>query len=68
MAVRRLSMSLPMEEELAQLRDYAARHDDETYHSLFDKLIESRLAELDPEWMEAMLKEYHESGMSRWCA
>ena len=41
---------------------------DESYHSIFDRLLEARLMELDKEYMEQMEKAYDKSGMSRWCA
>lgn len=59
-------MSVPTEKELSKIRQ--ASGDDEGYHSEFDTALEVKLKELDPEWMEAMSKEYGESGMSRWCA
>ncbi len=42
--------------------------DSESYHGLFDDLLESRLQELDPKFMEAMKELYDKSGMSRWYA
>lgn len=56
----------PSEENLQRLRKQVP--DDEGYHGVFDDLIEARLMELDPEWMNAMKKEYEASGMSRWYA
>lgn len=44
------------------------RDDDESYHGVFDSIIEERLAELDPEFMKEMKRLYAESGMSRWYA
>ena len=42
--------------------------DDEAYHSLFDDLLEERLTELDPKFMESMKELYDKSGVGRWCA
>ena len=58
------------EEAIKELRKTAKIkfNDDEDYHIVFDKLLEERLKELDPEWIKALLKEYQESGMDRWYA
>ena len=66
-------MSEPVEERLRVLRAHARVDkkygaDDEAYHIEFDRLLEERLDQLDPEWMEAMRKEYDSSGAGRWCA
>lgn len=58
----------PTPEQLQRLREDQDLGDSEGYHSTFDKLIEERLMELDPEWMDAMAKEYADSRMSRWYA
>lgn len=42
--------------------------DDEFYHSLFDDILEEKLAEYDPKFMEALQEAYENSGMARWCA
>lgn len=42
--------------------------DDEGYHVTFDKLLEDRLEELDPEFIREMKNTYKESNMSRWYA
>ena len=42
--------------------------DDESYHLRFDDILEEKLTELDPEWMEEMSALYEASDMSRWCA
>lgn len=42
--------------------------DSECYHSVFDDILEERLKELDPDFMEEMEKEYDKSGCARWCA
>ena len=59
-------MTLPTEQELQRLREQ--RGDDETYHATFDAVLEDKLRELDPAWMEAMENEYKESRMGRWYA
>ncbi len=59
-------MSKPTAEELSKLR--GAGRDDERYHVYFDALLEAKLAELDPEWLEGMREEYDKSGNARWCA
>lgn len=59
-------MSKPTEEEIKALKN--CQGDDESYHAVFDGLLESKLTELDPEWMKAMTEIYGKSGMSRWCA
>ena len=41
---------------------------DEIYHEEFDNIIEKRLMELDPDFMNAMQEEYKRSNMGRWCA
>lgn len=38
----------------------------ESYHAEFDDILEERLAELDPDFMKAMEKLYHKSGLMRW--
>lgn len=42
--------------------------DSEGYHSVFDDLIEEKLAEYDPKFMKALHKLYDTSGESRWYA
>jgi ferritin-like protein len=42
--------------------------DDERFHSVFDDILEERLMELDPEWMQEMKDLYSASGCARWCA
>ena len=44
------------------------RGDSEGYHAVFDDLLEQKLKEVDPEWIEEMLKIYRESGEFRWFA
>ena len=65
-------MSLPTEEELSAIaalkRHDGRHHDDEAYHSEFDKVLERKLDQLDPDWMAAMRDEYKASGMGRYCA
>ena len=58
----------PTESQFKRLSNKKRSGDDEGYHSVFDDLLEERLRELDPEWIEEMLKEYDKSEMSRWCA
>ena len=59
-------MSLPTPAERAQLAQ--EQGDSEGYHGLFDKLLEAKLNQLDPEWIAAMLTLYKKSELSRWCA
>ena len=59
-------MSKPTQREIEELVKY--KDDDETYHMVFDKLLEDKLKELDPEWIEAMLKLYQETNLARWYA
>ena len=59
-------MSQPSKREIDALKEIQG--DDERYHGTFDDLLEARLRELDPEWIEAMLKIYRDSKMARWCA
>ena len=42
--------------------------DDEAYHSIFDEILEARLDELDPDFMNSMRQLYEDSEMSRWYA
>lgn len=42
--------------------------DSESYHMKFDNIIENRLMELDPKFMEALKEEYERSGNDRWYA
>jgi len=58
-------MSKPTELELQELQD---AKDDDTYHSVFDDILEKKLMELDPEWMTEISRIYQESGMARWTA
>ena len=51
--------------ELEPLRE---RHDDEAFHGRFDELLEQRLDELDPDFMQQMRVYYEKSEMCRWCA
>lgn len=52
-------------EALSKLREEQKENDPEAYHLLFDKILEDRLMELDPEFAKAMMGEYEKSGMSR---
>lgn len=54
--------------EEAKARLSGLEGDDEAYHSAYDKLIEERLGELDPEFMRKMNELYEQSGASRWCS
>lgn len=56
-------MSKPSEEELQILMDVIG--DDELYHAEFDRLLEKKLMELDPEWMFDMRNAYRDSEMNR---
>lgn len=58
-------MSQPTQQELARL---PKNGDDEMFHLTFDKLLEEKLMQLDPEWITAMQRVYHQSGMRRWYA
>lgn len=58
----------PSKEVLKKLNEYCEDRDHEGYHVEFDALLEKRLMELDPEWMETMKKVYEDSDMARWCA
>ena len=60
------AMSKPTVLDLETLKK--AQGDDERYHVYFDRILEERIAELDPEWMKAMRDVYDKSGMGRWCA
>ena len=59
-------MSKVTEEEVQILKDEIG--DSEGYHSVFDELLENKLSELDPEWLEEMRQLYYDSGCDRWCA
>ena len=59
-------MSKVSEAEKQALKDEAG--DSEGYHGVFDDLLESKLAELDPEYMAEMKQIYGDSGEARWCA
>ena len=59
---------MTIQEALDRLDAPRLRDDDGVYHSEFDKIIEERLAELDPGFMEAMRNAYKKSNMSRWYA
>ena len=61
-------MSEPSKTELAPLEKARSDHDDEAYHSIFDGMLETKLDELDLEWMMAMRELYAKSHMGRWCA
>ena len=57
----------PTDAQLERLRTCSPK-DSEYYHRYFDELLEERLMELDPEWMQAMKDEYDNSGKRRWYA
>lgn len=59
-------MSKPTKKELAELAKYQG--DSESYHAVFDGLLEDKLRKLDPQWITEMLKTYKDSGCERWCA
>ena len=40
--------------------------DDETYHSRYDKIIEQRLEEIEPEFLKSLPYDFDKN--SRWCA
>ena len=61
-------MSKPTDDELLKLRNIAAQHDDEWFHTSFDDFLEAKLDKLDPEWMKVMREAYDKGGMARWCA
>ena len=61
-------MSKPTPKELRVLKKPFNENDHEAYHGAFDKLLEAKLMQLDPEWMTAMQRIYAESDMMRWCA
>lgn len=46
----------------------AEEGDSEGYHGVFDEIMEARLTELDPDFMEALNKLYEASNESRWYA
>ena len=57
----------PNKEHLQRLREQIPCGA-ESYHWEFDQILEERLMELDPEWMQTMQDEYVKSGMARWYA
>ena len=59
-------MSRPTAQDIKRLK--AAEPDDEKYHVVFDRILETKLAELDDEWVREMQAIYDASNMSRWCA
>ena len=59
---------MTIKEAKKRLKPSLDAEDDESFHSVFDDIIEERLAELDPEFMAAMKKYYEKSDMARWCA
>lgn len=61
-------MSKPTEEELAPLEKTKRGEDDESYHWEYDKMLEAKLRQLDPEWMVAVNAYDNVSGMSHWYA
>lgn len=63
-----MGKDLEFEEAKHRLKDAVDNEDDEDFHSMFDDLIEERLAQLDPDFLKAMKDYYDETGMSRWCA
>lgn len=38
----------------------------EEYHALYDEIVEEKLSELDPEFMNAIKLEYENSKIPRW--
>ena len=65
-------MAYTTEEALAsakeRLEKHNREHDSEEYHVTFDEILEDRLAELDPEFMNRMKQMYENSNQSRWYA
>ena len=57
-------------DSITELRKVAKEkyNDSENYHCAFDDILERRLEELDPDFMEAMNNEYYKSDMCRWYA
>lgn len=56
------------QEQLDRFAKAIERGDSESFHSIFDDLLEERLMELDPEWMKEMQQFYDKTEMARWCA
>lgn len=61
-------MGIPTIKQKAQLKRIEKRGwaNSDAYHLFFDGLLEEKLNELDPKWMESMQKIYDKSGMGRW--
>jgi hypothetical protein len=59
-------MSKPSKEIIDRLKN--EEEDPEGYHGTFDSLMEDKLMELDPEWMDAMKKIAEDSEVPFWYA
>lgn len=61
-------MKMDFKKAKAALEPYRQAGDDEAFHATFDKCLEERLEDLDPEFLTAMQEYYAASKMARWCA
>jgi hypothetical protein len=61
-------VSKPTEEELAPLEKEKNGGNDEGYHWEYDKMLEAKLRQLDPEWMAAVDAYDDASNMCHWFA
>lgn len=59
---------LPTTDELKPLQEAVEDSDDEAFHAEFDRAMENRLMQLDPEWMNALNKVADDSHMNFWYA
>lgn len=61
-------MSTPTQADYDLLRQSIELGDNEEYHVDYDVLLEKKIMEIDPEWMNALREWNNQHGLGKWYA